>query len=66
MSNELVKNTKTFTKIIIRKFVERKSCSCFKDNIQGEGLVDMQLIIKCNKGFQFFLCHWYFIENHTN
>ena len=33
MSNELVKNTKTFTKIIIRKFVERKSCSCFKDNI---------------------------------
>ena len=30
--------------------------SAFKDNIWGADLADMQLIIKCNKGFRFLLC----------
>ena len=43
-------------KPIIRKFEKRKRHSSFKDHIQGPDLEDMQLIKKCNKGFQFLTC----------
>ena len=43
-------------KPIIRKFEKQKVYSSCKDNDQGAGLVDMQLISKFNKGFRFVLC----------
>ena len=43
-------------KPIIRKFKKRKVYSSFKDNIWGVDLVDMQLIIKYNKGIRYVLC----------
>ena len=42
-------------KPIFRKFQKRKLYSAFKDNIWAAHLVDMQLISKFNKGFQFLL-----------
>ena len=41
---------------IIRKFEKLKVYFSFKDDICGAGLVDMQLVSKYNKGFQFLLC----------
>ena len=41
--------------LIIIKVVKRKLCSSFKDSILGADFVDMQLISKFNKGFQFLL-----------
>ena len=43
-------------KPIIRKFKKRKIYSCFKDNIWGVDLADMQLISKHNKGIRYLLC----------
>ena len=43
-------------KPIIRKFVKRKVCSTFKDNIWGADLADMQLLSKYNKTIRFLLC----------
>ena len=43
-------------KPIIRKFKKRKVYSSFRGNIWGEGLADMQLLSKFNKGFRFLLC----------
>ena len=40
-------------KTIIRKFEKHKVYSSFKNNIWGADLVDMQIIIAYNKGFQF-------------
>ena len=41
---------------IIRKLEKQKARLSFKDNIWGVDLVDMQLIIKFNKGIRFLLC----------
>ena len=43
-------------KQIIRKLHKRKVYSSFKDNIEGAGLVDMQLKSKYDKGLCFLLC----------
>ena len=43
-------------KQIIRKFLERRVSSSFKDNIWGADLADMQLISKFNEGIRFLLC----------
>ena len=43
-------------KPIIRKFRKRKVYSAFKDNIWDADLADMQLIIRFNKKFRFFIC----------
>ena len=43
-------------KPIIKNFKRRKVYSSFKDNIWGVDLVDMQLIIKYNKGIRYLLC----------
>ena len=40
-------------KPIIRKSKKHKVYSCFKDSIWGADISDMQLISKCNKGFQY-------------
>ena len=42
-------------KPIIRKFENQKVYSCFKDNIWGTELADIQLVSKYNRGFQFIL-----------
>ena len=43
-------------KPIIRKFNKRKVYSQFKDNIWGVDLVDMQSLIRKNKGIKYLLC----------
>ena len=43
-------------KPIIRKFIQRKMYSTFKNNFLRADLADMQLISKFNKGFRFLLC----------
>ena len=43
-------------KFIIRKFKKKNVYSAFKDNIWTAVLADMQLIIKFNERFRFFLC----------
>ena len=43
-------------KPIIRKFEKQKVYSCFKENIWGDDLADMQFISKFNRRFQFLLC----------
>ena len=43
-------------KPIIRKFKKRKVYSCFRDNIWGVDLADMQSLSKYNKGNQYLLC----------
>ena len=43
-------------KPIIKKFKKRKAYSCFKDNIWGVDLADMQLISKYDKGIRYLLC----------
>ena len=44
-----------FENFTISQFEKRKVLSYFIDNIWGAYLVDMQLIIKFNKGFRFLL-----------
>ena len=55
MSNQQL--TEELPKPIIRKFEKRKVYSSFKDNTWGADLVDMHLISKYDKGFQFLLCY---------
>ena len=58
-NNEIKQNlqlAEELHKPIIRKFKKGKVYSGFKDNIWGDDLADMQLIIKFNKGFRFLLC----------
>ena len=43
-------------KPIIRKFKKRKVLSSFKDNISGDDLANIQLLIKFNKIIRFLLC----------
>ena len=43
-------------KPIIRKFIERKVYSQFKDNILGVDLADMQSLSRKNKGIKYLLC----------
>ena len=43
-------------KPIIRKFIERKVYSQFKDNIWGVDLADMQSLSRKNKGIKYILC----------
>ena len=45
-----------FHKPIIRNSKKRKVYCCFKDNISGVDLADMQLISKHNKGIRYLLC----------
>ena len=52
--NQLLANE--LHKPIIRKFKKRKVNYSFKDNIWGDGLADMQLISKYNKGVRYLLC----------
>ena len=40
----------------IKKFKKRKVYSCFKDNIWGVDLAEMQSLSKNNKGFKYLLC----------
>ena len=47
IKNENMSN-KELRKPIIRKFQEKKVHLPFIDNIRGTGLVDMQMISKCN------------------
>ena len=60
IKNEIKENQQLaneFHKPIIRKFKKRKIYSCYKDNIWGVDLADMQLISKYNKGIR--LCGIY-------
>ena len=43
-------------KPIIRKLKKRKIYSCFRDNIWGVDLADMQSLSKYNKGIKYLLC----------
>ena len=43
-------------KPIIKKFKKRKVYSCFRDNIWGVDLVDVQSLSKYNKGVKYLLC----------
>ena len=43
-------------KPIIRKFKKRKVLSSFKDNISGDDLANIQLLIRFNKIIRFLLC----------
>ena len=59
VNNEIKQNlqlSEELHKPIIKNFKNRKVWSGFKDNIWGADLVDMQLIIKFNKGFRLLLC----------
>ena len=44
-----------------RKLEKRKVNSCFKENICGVDLADMQLMCKYNKGFRFYYKSSYLI-----
>ena len=59
VNNEIKQNlqlSEELHKPIIKNFKNRTVWSGFKDNIWGADLVDMQLIIKFNKGFRLLLC----------
>ena len=56
VNNESLKLADELHKPIIRKFNKRKLYSCFKDNIWGVDLADMQLLSKFNKGIKYLLC----------
>ena len=49
----------------IRKFLKRKVCLSFTDNICGADAADMQLISKFNEGFRFLLCVFDFFSVKT-
>ena len=50
-------------KPIVRKFEKRKVHLCSIDNIWGDDLADMQLVINLIKGFNFCYVFLIFIEN---
>ena len=53
----LIKNQqKDYTNQLLENFIKEKVQSPYIDNIWGEGLVDMQIISKFNKGFRFLSC----------
>ena len=54
MSNQALEEQ--LHKPIIRKFEKREVYSSLTKNILGDGLLDVQLIDKYNKGIQFLIC----------
>ena len=61
MSNKEL--AKELRKPIIRKFQEKKVHLPFIDNIRGTGLVDMQMISKCNWDLNVHYVLWAFIAD---
>ena len=58
LANELYKP-------FIRKFKKRKLYSCFRDNIWGIDLADMQSLSKCNKGNKYLLCVFHLFSKYV-